>query len=593
MKMIRFLAALMVLAFASTAYAGNNMGLLVTMCTTPGGCPTIVATPSATPTPIANNTNVVRTLDFVNTLGANTKLIQGEQDVQQTINAVNYTGVKHLRDTASVFLGPNRFGGNYSEMCQIAQASGADFIVLPAAFGFENTPTSQNNIQIAQSTLEYLATCGALDSTYITGQNEYNNSDTPWLGADCPNGGSYWACEQFQQAFYAMVHSGNSNAMCTGPGTTYETTTYGGGPVTCCTGLGTGTCPDISHHLVISGSDVGAESDNVGLQFLTIPAANATGNGNGTTNIPLNCCSANGNSGSGNIIAGTKIADVADTHNYIQNNSRNILDNMSRYASALARTGPDAGSWDTWGEFWGGTAVPFPTAPCGGNGCDSGTWGSNRPIGQLNYNFYPKVSTETGWTIFNPPSGVTLTMQGNMVVDHFLDQLQAGFLRTWMYLQINTPSDGGYGFFDTNATIASIPAGDQADGSNATPLGVDMHNLTTILADTTANFTPTAPSGLAISGLTVPSPGNNDSVNYPSMYYNQIMEKSSGTYELVLWGESFVSQINTTGSINLGRAYSTVKIYDVGLSTVPQQTFANTQNVSVTLKDHPIIVEFR
>ena len=82
------------------------------------------------------------------------------------------------------------------------------------------------------------------------------------------------------------------------------------------------------------------------------------------------------------------------------------------------------------------------------------------------------------------------------------------------------------------------------------------------------------------------------------------MEKSSGTYELVLWGESFVSMITTNVTVNLGASYSSVNVYDitaggaVGSSTngasgtSPTATHNGSSSFTVPLKDHIMIVEF-
>jgi hypothetical protein len=50
--------------------------------------------------------------------------------------------------------------------------------------------------------------------------------------------------------------------------------------------------------------------------------------------------------------------DIANAHNYIQGNGgagTTLIDNHVRYAETIARSGPYAGLWDTYGEYWGNT----------------------------------------------------------------------------------------------------------------------------------------------------------------------------------------------------------------------------------------------
>jgi len=58
-------------------------------------------------------------------------------------------------------------------------------------------------------------------------------------------------------------------------------------------------------------------------------------------------------------------------------------------------------------------------------------------------------------------------------------------------------------------------------------MAIYTHNITTILADTSSAFTPIA-IPYSIYGM-------------PSTGYSMLLQKSDGTYDLVVWGEAFAS----------------------------------------------------
>jgi hypothetical protein len=116
---------------------------------------------------------------------------------------------------------------------------------------------------------------------------------------------------------------------------------------------------------------------------------------------------------------------------------------------------------------------------------------------------------------------------------------------------------------------------------HATPKlsGTYLHNLTKILADTSSAFTPTA-IGYSISDM-------------PSTGHSMLLQKSDGTYDLVVWGEAFGSGRTSSITVNLGASYGTVKIYDVTVGPTPAQTLSGASSVSLMINDHPLIVEFK
>lgn len=102
-----------------------------------------------------------------------------------------------------------------------------------------------------------------------------------------------------------------------------------------------------------------------------------------------------------------------------------------------------------------------------------------------------------------------------------------------------------------------------------------LHNLTTILAD---KGSIAAPGKL---GYSIPSP--------PATVHDLLLQKSNGTFELVVWSE----KANGTSSVtvHLGASYASVKVYDPTTGTTPIQTHDNTSSLALTLSDHPVVIE--
>jgi hypothetical protein len=333
------------------------------------------------------------------------------------------------------------------------------------------------------------------------GPNEPNNFGFSYKGNQCfskDGNGSFLPCAQFQAALYSMVHAD----------------------------------PKLAGIPVWGTTTVGAEPDNVGMQWLKIPK------------------------GSNALMPdGTQYADVANTHNYVQGHGPSGLtleDNQAFWAESVDRGGTCAGCFDVWGEYWGGA---------GGSG--QGTWAKSYPINVLGQNQIPKVTTETGWNITKTPS-VSDDMRGRLLTDVYLQAYKRGWSKTFIYLMFNsTTGDNGFGIMDTPA--------------RPTLLGRYIHNLTSILADNSSSFSP-GRVDCSFSGM-------------PSTGYTMLMQKSNGKYELVIWGEAFASKMPSTVTINLG-APCPVKIYDITRDPTPIREPGRVTSVQLPLTDHAMIVEF-
>jgi hypothetical protein len=261
----------------------------------------------------------------------------------------------------------------------------------------------------------------------------------------------------------------------------------------------------------------GAEPDNVGLQFLTIPK------------------------GAGlSMPDGTKYADFANTHNYLIANG--FKQPSSNNVWGAAAPGPGEGPYDglypeygsTWYRQFNGYSVAALAA-------------------------VPRVTTETGW-FTQGTYAISEDQQGKLFLNLFLAQYKRGWRYTFIYMLRDDPIQGYWGLFHTDYTPKL----------SATYL----HNLTAILAD---NVT-FAPSSLNYS---IP--------NEPATVHDLLIQKSTGTFELAVWDE----RVSGTGTVtvNLGRRFSTVAIYDPTLGASPTQSLKNVSSVQLTLSDHPMIIE--
>ncbi len=276
--------------------------------------------------------------------------------------------------------------------------------------------------------------------------------------------------------------------------------------------------PMLKQYPVWSISEGGAETENVGLQFLTIPEG-------ANTLLP----------------AGTKYADYANVHNYIYHpNSSGLGDNKT---------------WD----------AADPSAACKVDGlyCESGvTWARHyRGYSETELITLPRVTTETGTTI---GGDITEEIHALNLLTMYLDQFKRGWSYTAVYLLRDRVDEGGnqkFGFY----------APDYAPRKAA----VYLHNLTTILAD---NGAPAKPGKLDYS---IPA--------QPATVHDLLLQKSNGTFELVVWSELLKGSNEV--KVNLGSRQPTVKIYDPTSSTSPVQTLTSVSSVSLTLSDHPVVLE--
>jgi hypothetical protein len=143
----------------------------------------------------------------------------------------------------------------------------------------------------------------------------------------------------------------------------------------------------------------------------------------------------------------------------------------------------------------------------------------------------------------------------------YLSAYKRGWAYTFIYMLRDDPAQGFWGLFDV--------------GYQPKTSGTYLHNLTTILAD----------GASAAPGLLDYSVANE-----PSTVHDLLMQKSSGPFELIVWDERPTGGSDAV-TVNLGLVRRVVKIFDPTIGTQPTQTLANVGSVTITLGDHPIVVE--
>lgn len=191
--------------------------------------------------------------------------------------------------------------------------------------------------------------------------------------------------------------------------------------------------PLLAAYPVWSVSEPGAETDNVGLQFLQIPRGAAT-------LMP----------------PGTRYADYANVHNYLYHpNVPHPADNKSWDASDPGSSSRVDGLYGNFGRTWG---YRYPGY-------------AEQELAQL-----PRVTTETGVAV---KGEVDEALQAVNLVNLYLAQFARGYSYTSVYLLRDRTDEEGvqtYGFFrpDYSPRIAAHY----------------LHNLTRILADDRAQASP-------------------------------------------------------------------------------------------------------
>jgi hypothetical protein len=334
-----------------------------------------VAAPKTVPTV------AVRATDFLDSIGANSALDRRGEDIQHTMDCAAYVGIRWFR--AGVEGDPD-----IPQLIEMHRKTGVRYSWGLGSGGVDLPKVIR--------TARQLADAGALLA--FEGPNEPNNWGVTYQGQT--GGGhsvdgkapSWMAVAKLQSDLYSAVKSD----------------------------------PVLKKYPVWGISENGAETDNVGLQYLTIPPG-------AKTLMP----------------DGTHFADYANVHNYIYHpNSPGLGDNKTWDAADPGPACKVDGLYGEYGKTWAGH---FP---------------GYSPAELLTL---PRVTTETGTTIGGV---VTEDIHALNLLSLYLDQYKRGWSFTSLYLLRDRVDEAGnqqFGFYRPDYTPRKA--------------AVYLHNLTTVLAD--------------------------------------------------------------------------------------------------------------
>lgn len=414
----------------------------------------------------------VATSDFLNSIGVVTTFPDRGQPLAKTIEMIRYCGFRWVR-------------AGIEGLTDKGPTSIQTFLDLHRETGVRlswGLVSGGVNVKKLVETGKVLAEAGALLA--FEGNNEPNNWGISYQGEK--GGGrepSWMAVGKLQRDLYQAVKSD----------------------------------PVLANYPVWSISEPGAQRDNVGLQFLTIPPG-------AQTLMP----------------DGTKYADFANVHNYIYHPH-------SPYAA-------DNKVWDA--------ADPTAASEVDGLFGNFGiTWARRfRGYTEEQLDMLPRVTTETGASIEGP---VTEEIHSRILMNLYLAQFKRGYAYTSVYLlRDRTDEDGNqsFGFYKPDYSPRKA--------------AIYLHNFTTILTDK--------------GTLAKPGQLNFTIADQPKTVHDLLLQRSDGTFQLIVWGERLRGQDHVT--INLGVTGTSVKIYDPTIGVEPIQRPTNVSSLELELGNHPIVI---
>ncbi|MDR3424005.1 MAG: glycosyl hydrolase [Alphaproteobacteria bacterium] len=338
----------------------TSAALTLALCLTVLSAPACAASPSG-----QTGVPAVGCAAFLDSLGVNTHIDQG-YNPEHYLDPLRYLGIRNIRDG----------GRNLQGDLMLHREAGVrvDLVV--------------EDLLTLETSAKTLANAQALLA--IEGPNEPNNFPIAYKGQKGGGEGSWKPVAAFQAALYKAVKSD----------------------------------PLLEHYPVFAVSEGGAETDNAGMQFLTVPKGAGT-------EFP----------------EGTKFADYANAHNYVSGHGNLYSDNQAWQAADPVLNGRWDGLYVEYGKTWKKHFKAY----------------SKAELQRL-----PRVTTETGWDSLDNSGGERA--QGTVLVNTCLAQFKRGWRYTFIYeLGDGEGGTGHQGLYRKDGTPK--------------PVATSIHNLTTILAD--------------------------------------------------------------------------------------------------------------
>lgn len=320
-------------------------------------------------------TTAVSASDFLSSIGVVSAISRRGEDLANTIDAARYLGLRWFRSGYESRV-------PVADLIELHNQTGVRF-----SYGLLSGGT---NIPRLLDGARQLAEAGALIA--IEGPNEPNNWAINYQDEKGGRDLSWLPVAKLQRDLYSAVKAD----------------------------------PVLGSYPVWSLTEGGAQTDNVGLQFLTIPD-------DADTLMP----------------AGTKYADYANCHNYVTHPGwPGLHDNQTWIAADPASACKVDGLYGNYGSTWRH---------------------HYRGYSESDLLTLPRVTTETGVKIRGP---VTEEIQALFYLSLYLDQFKRGWKHTSIYLLRDRTDERGnqtFGFYRPDYTPRLA--------------ATYLHNLTTILAD--------------------------------------------------------------------------------------------------------------
>jgi hypothetical protein len=176
-----------------------------------------------------------------------------------------------------------------------------------------------------------------------------------------------------------------------------------------------------------------------------------------------------------------------------------------------------------------------------------------------------RQATETGLQTAAVAGGGSVTEdgQGKLLMSLMLDQFKLGWAYTIQYQ-----------LYDTSGTTWGLFHADKTPKLGATY----FHNLTTILA---SSGPPPAVGQLPYGYIGAP----------PATVHDLLLQRADGRLFLAVWDENPPGTGSDSVSIDLGKEFRTVSVYDPTIGIPAQTTFSDARIVPLALTDHVVILE--
>jgi hypothetical protein len=195
------------------------------------------------------------------------------------------------------------------------------------------------------------------------------------------------------------------------------------------------------------------------------------------------------------------------------------------------------------------------------------------------------VITETGYSsAYNDASGRSVSEidQAKLTLNSLMLAAKKGVDSTFLYQLVDQEADPTHSDYEAGLGLF------RSDWS-AKPVADALHNLTSILGDEARAPTSQADLSYSVTGM-------------PTTAKDFVIQESDQIFDLVLWNDVDVwneasRTENTVAAksvtVQLDRQYTSVKVYDPMLGTSAILNAGSTNTVTVSLTDHPLIVELK